>query len=133
MWIELDREDGSNLVTPGSTDVPDGSKHNSTYAEIDLGVSYRFAPKWFTGLEFRNHNEYDGFSLSSNAQAHSAFFLGPNIHYAAEKWFFTFAVLRQLGAVAMTNDQRAQIYNGLLYGDEHTTWDGIRLIVGMAF
>ncbi len=133
LWIEFDREDGSNLVAPGSTDAPDGAKHNATYLEADLGVSYRFAPKWFAGLEFRNHNEYDGFSLSAQAQAHSAFFLGPNIHYAAEKWFLTFAALRQLGAVTMTEDQRAQTSHGLLYGDEHTNWDGLRLIVGTAF
>jgi hypothetical protein len=129
-WVEFDREKGSNLVTPGSNDVPDGGFHDATYAELDLGASYRFAPKWFAGLEFRNHNEYQGFTMNHDAQDHTAFFLGPNLHYASENWFATFAVLRQVAATAYTIEQKAQTANGLLYGDEHTTWDGIRLIVG---
>lgn len=130
-WIELDRESSSNLVVPGSTEIPDGSKSDATYAEIDLGASYRFAPGWFAGLEFRNHNEYSGFTLSHDHQDHTAFFLGPNIHYATERWFMTAAVLRQVSAIAYTDDQKAEQANGgLLYGDEHTTWDGIRLVFG---
>ena len=133
IWVEFEKEVGSNLVVPGSTDVPDGSVANATYAEIDLGASYRFIANWSVGLEFRNHNEYQGFTLSQNAQDHTAFFLGPNIHYGAEKWFFTFAILRQLGTFVYTDDQKAEMYNGLLYGDEHTTWDGIRLKIGFPF
>ena len=130
LWVEFDREQSSNLVDPGSTDLPDGSWSNATYAELDLGASYRFASNWSAGLEFRNHNEYGGWTLAQSAQDHSAFFLGPNVHYASEKWFATLAVLRQLGAIAYSDDQKAQVHNNLLYGDEHTTWDGIRLIVG---
>ena len=133
VWVELDREASSNLVVPGSDEIPDGSFSSATFAEVDLGVSYRFAPHWSVGLEFRNHNEYQGFSLSHGDQDHTAFFLGPNIHYAAEHWFFTLSVLRQLGAIAYTPDQQAETNNGLLYGDEHTTWDGIRLKVGFPF
>jgi hypothetical protein len=133
IWVEFDREKGSNLVTPGSDDVPDGSFSDATYAEIDLGLSYRFAPNWTVGLEFRNHNEYAGWTLGQGSQDHSAFFFGPNIHYASQHWFATFTVLRQLGAIAYTDDQKAQVHNNLLYGDEHTTWDGIRLIVGFPF
>ena len=132
-WVDFDREVSSNLVVPGSTDIPDGSFSNATYAEIDLGGSYRFTSNWSFGLEFRNHNEYAGFSLSHNDQDHTAFFLGPNIHYAAEKWFFTLSVLRQLGSIAYTDNQKAEIFNGKLYGDEHTTWDGIRLKIGFPF
>jgi hypothetical protein len=132
-WAEWENEQSSNLVTPGSTDVPDQSFSDNTYAEIDLGASYRIASNLYVGLEFRDHNEYRGVTLSHALQDHTAFFLGPNIHYAAEKWFFTLSVLRQLHAIAYTDEQRAQIYNGLLYGDEHTTWDGIRLKVGFPF
>jgi hypothetical protein len=132
-WVEFDHEQSSNLETPDSTDVPDGSFSNNTYAEIDLGASYRIAPHWFLGLEFRNHNEYRGITLSHNDQDHTAFFLGPNVHYASEHWFATLSVLRQLHAIAYTDDQRAEMFNGLLYGDEHTTWDGIRLKVGFPF
>ena len=133
VWVDFDREIGTNLVVPGSTDVPDNSFSTATYAEIDLGGSYRFASNWSVGLEFRNHNEYQGFSLSHNDQDHTAFFLGPNIHYGAEKWFFTLSALRQLGAIAYSDDQKAEIFNGKLYGNEHTTWDGIRLKIGFPF
>lgn len=132
-WIEFEKEKGSNLVTPGSTDTPDGAWAKATMLEADLGASYRVAPGWFVGLEFRNHNEYAGWTLSSNNQDHTAFFLGPNVHYASQHWFFTLTVLRQLAAVAYNDDQRAQMQGGLLYGDEHTTWDGIRLKVGFPF
>jgi hypothetical protein len=132
-WVEFDYEQSSNLVTAGSDDVPDGSWSQNTYAEIDLGASYRFAPHWSFGIEFRNHNEFRSWTLSTAAQDHTAFFLGPNIHYAAEHWFFTLSALRQLHAIGFTDDQRAEILNGMLYGDEHTDWDGIRLKVGFPF
>ena len=132
-WVEFDREQSSNLGATSIADVPDMSWSNNTYGEIDLGLSYRFAPHWSAGVEFRNHNEWRGWTLAATSQDHTAFFAGPNIHYAAEKWFFTFSVLRQLHSIAYTPDQREQMLNGLLYGDEHTAWDGIRLKVGFPF
>ena len=132
-WTEFESEAGSNLVVPGSDDVPTGGFSPATYAELDIGASYRFAPHWSAGLEFRNHNEYGGYTLSQAAQDHSAFFFGPNIHYAAESWFCTFSALAQLGAWTYTNDQQAELHNGLLYGDEHTTWDGLRFKLGFPF
>ena len=132
-WIEFEQEAGSNLGANGAEEGADGAKAAATYLEYDLGASYRFIPNWSFGLEFRNHNEYDGYSIAHSKQDHTAFFLGPNIHYGGERWFFTLSVLRQLGAIGYTDDQKAQLYHGLLYGDEHTTWDGIRLRVGRTF
>lgn len=129
-WVEFEREAGSNLVVPGSMDSPDGAKDEATMAEFDLGASWRFMPNWSIGLEFRNHNEYAGWTLNHSHQDHTAFFLGPNIHYGGERWFFTLSALRQIGAVAFTDEQRAEMKGGLLYGDEHTTWDGIRFKLG---
>ena len=133
-WVEFEREAGSNLGSPGEEEyAPDGAKVTSTYAEVDVGASYRFRRNWTVGLEFRNHNEYGDISLSRAKQDHTAFFLGPNFHYGGEKWYFTLSVLRQLAAIGYTEDQDEQIYHGRLYGDEHTTWDGIRLRVGRDF
>jgi hypothetical protein len=132
-WMELEREAGSNLGAVGAEEGPAGNKTNATYAEIDVGASYRFAENWSAGIEFRNHREYAGYSLQHTDQDHTAYFLGPNIHYADERWYATLAVLRQLSAIGFTDDQKAQMLHGLLYGDEHTTWDGIRLIVGRSF
>ena len=131
LWLDFDREQSSNLVVPGIDDgPPDGSFSTATYAEFDLGASYRIVSNWYVGLEFRNHNEFRGISIDRSDQDHTAFFFGPNVHYANEHFFATLSVLRQLKAYAYTDDQQAEIHNGLLYGDEHTTWDGIRLKIG---
>jgi hypothetical protein len=133
-WLDFDREESSNLVIPGIDDgPPDDTYSTATYAEFDLGASYRVASNWYVGLEFRNHNEFQGISLARTKQDHTAFFLGPNVHYANEHFFATLSVLRQLGAFAYTDEQKAEVQNGLLYGDEHTTWDGIRLKLGFPF
>lgn len=134
VWAEFEREAGSNLVVPGSNEVPTGKKSPATYGEFDLGISYRFIPNWSVGLEFRNHNEWEGWTLNHGDQDHSAFFLGPNIHYAAQRWFFTLSLLHQLPvAQTYTADQTAEVHDGYLYGDEHATWDGIRLKIGYDF
>ena len=58
------------------------------------------------GLEFRNHNEFERLDVGVTAiRRHTAFFLGPNIHYGGERWFFTLSALRQLGAIAFNDDQ----------------------------
>lgn len=133
IWLEFDKEQGTNLGAIATYDPPSFDKTKATYLEEDLGISYRFRRNWSVGLEFRNHNEFANWSLAGSDQQHTAFFLGPNIHYGGERWFFTLAALRQLGAKTYTDDQREQTYRGKLYGNEHTTWDGIRLIFGRSF
>jgi hypothetical protein len=60
-------------------------------AEATGGVSYRFIPNWFGGVEARYHSEYPDYGK----REHWAVFLGPNVHYGAERWWFTFTVLPQ--------------------------------------
>lgn len=132
-WIEFEHEQGSNLVTPGSGETPDGAIEKATMAEIDLGVSYRFFPRWWGGLEFRNHNEFSGFSLAPRNQEHTAFFLGPNVHFGSERWWITVSALRQVGAIGVSADNKAQMRGHRIFGDEHTSWDGIRVRVGYNF
>lgn len=59
--------------------------------EATTGISYRFVPNWFGGLEARYHSEYPDYGR----REHWAVFLGPNIHYGAEKWWFTATILPQ--------------------------------------
>lgn len=132
-WIEFDKEQGTNLGAIADESAPPSfHKTKATYVEGDVGLSYRFRRNWSAGLEFRNHNEFTGWTVSHD-QNHTAFFFGPNIHYGGKNWDFTLAALRQLGAIGFSDDQKEQIYHGKLYGNEHTTWDGIRLIVGRTF
>ena len=58
---------------------------------IDLlvGASYRVANKWTAGLEYRFHNDFNGYRF--NTQTQRAHFFGPNVHYATREWWFTAA------------------------------------------
>lgn len=69
-----------------------GERERELEVEHTVGLSYRFAPRWFVGLESRYHAEYPEFK----GPQEGAFFLGPNIHYGAEKWWFTFTFLPQI-------------------------------------
>lgn len=133
VWAEIDREQGTNLGAVATEGPPSFEKSKATYLEEDLGLTYRFKPGWFAGFEFRNHNEFANWSLTAHNQQHTAFFVGPTIHYGGERWFATLSALRQITAVPFTDEQAEQMYHGKLYGNEHTTWDGIRLIVGRTF
>ena len=51
------------------------------------GVAYRFAPNWFFGVEGHWRSEYPEFDLGFHE--HTAVFVGPSLHYGAEKWWAT--------------------------------------------
>jgi hypothetical protein len=109
----------------------DGEVEKATQLEFDLGVSYRFRPNWSLGVEYRNHNEFIGYGFGE--QEHTAHFVGPNIHYASQKWFFTLTALTQVHATGFNQEQRDNIVRGRIFGDEHTKLDGIRLKIGRLF
>lgn len=52
-----------------------------------LGVSYRFAPGWFIGLEGRVRSEFPESDFHHNE--HTVVFAGPALHYGAERWWTT--------------------------------------------
>ncbi len=66
-----------------------------TVLDLVAGFSYRVRPNLNIGLEYRFHNDYDGYSLSHQTQ--KAHFLGPNIHYASKDWWVTAAMRTQIG------------------------------------
>lgn len=57
--------------------------------DLLLGVSYRFANNWTSGLEYRFHNDFNGYRF--NTQTQRGHFFGPNVHYAAKEWWVTAA------------------------------------------
>lgn len=81
--------------------------------DVSAGVSYRIAPKWFIGLEFRHQSDYlnpqeDGefdpdlerssFDLTDwkiGSQHQAGNYFGPTIHYAEQKWWATAGALWQ--------------------------------------
>ncbi len=75
--------------------------------EIELalgtGVSYRFAPSWFVGLETRYETEFE----TDIGQERWTVFAGPTLHYASRGWWATLNWFRQLdggGEVASPGD-----------------------------
>lgn len=97
------------------------------------GVSYRFAPKWSAGLEYRYARGYEGNSFAANKREFSAQFLGPTIHFADKRWWFTATWLPQLrGARAYKEDVNDDIVNKRLYG-EHFARNEFRIRFGFGF
>src|SRR5262249_34007018 len=67
-----------------------GGKHPAEEypREISLlggaGVSYRFAPNWFIGLESTIRSEYPLFDLDNFE--HVVVYTGPALHYSSKRW-----------------------------------------------
>jgi hypothetical protein len=122
--------------TSSTTDVYDPAApgdsagwNRKSYVDFTMGLSTRFTENWFAGLEFRNSNQFSGCWFGD--AGHSAFFLGPNLHYGGEKFWATLSVIPQLPiAKAYSSDQRRVMADGRLYGDEHEQLE-IRLAFGI--
>ncbi len=63
--------------------------------DVLYGATYRFAPKWFAGIEGRFHNDFTGYNFDTYTQR--ANFIGPNLHYAEKDWWVTAAWRYQIG------------------------------------
>lgn len=99
--------------------------------ENTAGISYRIANNWWTGIEFRNHNEFEGFRLAK--MEHNAYFAGPTVHYGGEKFWTTASVLFQLPwARGLSEDQRDEIAHGKIFGNEHEAIE-VRVKMGFPF
>jgi hypothetical protein len=92
-----------------------GEREKELELEHTVGVSYRFLPNWFAGIEGRYHSEYPDFKF----REHSAYFLGPNIHYGTEKWWATFTFLPQVWGHPHTPSRSG---SGLHFG-EHERYE----------
>lgn len=95
-----------------------GDVERATVLDILTGLSYRFRNNWSAGLEARNHREFTGYGFGQ--PDHSAWFLGPNLHYGTKTWWVTAAWRPQLRVASGFNDeQRAVMQKGRIYGEEH--------------
>lgn len=115
--------------------------------DISLGVSYRVAPKWFVGLEFRHQSDYlnpqedgeydpdlkrskfglNGFQLGTQHQNGNYF--GPTVHFAEQNWWVTAGALFQVWGGG--HSENAFIRDGKNW-DEHETAH-LNLTVGYEF
>jgi hypothetical protein len=63
--------------------------------ELSTGVSYRFAPGWFAGVEARYASVYPDWTNGLHRETY-AVFAGPAIHYGGKKWWATLSYQPQL-------------------------------------
>jgi Family of unknown function (DUF6662) len=120
-----------NLWTAFENESTKEGMERATMLELDFGASYRFTSNWSVGIEGRNHREFIGRGYGD--PEHSAWFIGPVIHYATQRWWATLAYRHQLPVVeAFTQEQRDVVKNGRIYGDEHSR-DEVMLKIGIPF
>jgi hypothetical protein len=94
------------------------------------GASYRLARSWSVGLEFWNHHEF----ADTTVHEHSAYFVGPTIHYEGQRWFATLGFLRQLpiGQAFSHENKEFAAHDSYILGDEHEKYY-VPLRVGFDF
>lgn len=79
-------------------DIPGVTIEWSTKPEVEIegklgtGLTYRFAPGWFAGLETQYETEYE----TEVGQERWSVFAGPTLHYASEKWWATVTWFQQI-------------------------------------
>lgn len=60
-----------------------------------IGVTYRFAPGWYAGLETRHHMDVLQDVEGKYQKNQYSWYAGPTIHYANQKWRITVGYMRQ--------------------------------------
>ncbi len=107
----------------------DGYERDSMF-EWFTGLSYRFVRNWSAGLEFWNHHEF----ADATVHEHSAYFVGPTIHYGGERWWATLGFLHQLpiGEAFSQDNKQFAVHDGYIFGDEHEKYY-LRLRFGINF
>jgi hypothetical protein len=88
-----------NLVLENEQLKSTGETIPESMIDILLGASYRFAPKWSGGIEYRYHTDYNSYFWQNQVQ--TANFIGPNLHYADKHWWATLAWRYQLDGQCM--------------------------------
>jgi opacity protein-like surface antigen len=118
--------------------------------DVAAGVSYRFAPNWNVGLEFRHQSDYlspldtetgeyepalersswDLDDLRVGSQFQNGNYLGPVLHYSSRDWWVTAGALYQI-AGGGNEEAGAYVRDGRDW-DEHERWH-IGLALGYEF
>lgn len=123
------RDDTIIWVMNGGVEMAWGKQPAEEYPhEMSLqggtGVSYRFAPNWFLGVEGNARAEYPMFSL--NNFEHVVIYAGPSLHYSAERWWVTLSYAYQAWGNGV-----GEPADGKTYAEETTS--KVRLKVGFNF
>lgn len=123
------RDDTIIWVMNGGVEMAWGKQPAEEYPhEMSLqggtGVSYRFAPNWFAGVEGNVRAEYPMFDVQNFE--HVVTYAGPSLHYSAERWWVTLSYAYQVWGNGV-----GEPADGKTYAEETTS--KVRLKVGFNF
>lgn len=97
----------TNLEIEAESWKPKGGETEYAVApRLRTGVSYRFAPNWYAGLEGWIDAELLNPPGGSWEFDHWDLFAGPSIHYGGKKWWGTLTVAPQLAGSDESDDNR---------------------------
>lgn len=114
---------GANASVEQEWEEEDGSTEKESVLEFTAGVAYRWTSHWSSGVEGRYHSVYEGIGFHNRLGA--AWFVGPNIHYGAARWWATLTGMPQIaGNVPGTDASLDRV--------EHQNFE-IRLLFGVSF
>ena len=100
-------------------------KESELATELTTGLSKRVYEGTFIGLEGRYHSEYP--SMNFGNQEHYAYFIGPNIHYAQQRWWATLTYLPQIAGWSADPARKRG-----LHLHEHEEYE-VRLVAALNF
>lgn len=112
-----------NLTLEPEWEREHGEWEKELSVENSAGLSYRFAPNWYAGLETRVHMEYPDYG----AREHWAWFAGPTLHYGGQRWWATLTWMPQVKGGPVEADRSRR-----LHLEEHEEQE-TRLKVGINF
>jgi hypothetical protein len=92
--------------------------------KIGTGLSYRFVPRWYAGVEVVYETEFE----TEVGQERWSVFIGPSLHYGSERWWATLAWFPQVSGGGEKYPGQTQDYH-LIEKTKHE----IRLKLGLNF
>jgi hypothetical protein len=95
-----------NLTLEPEWEREDGKWEPELAVENTAGISYRFAPNWFAGVETRVHMEFPDYG----AREHWAWFAGPTLHYGGRTFWGTLTWLPQIKGGPTDSDRSRRLH-----------------------
>jgi len=95
-----------NLTLEPEWEKEDGAWERELYVENSAGVSYRFAPNWFAGVETRLDMAYPEY----DEREFWAWFAGPTLHYGGQKWWATLTWMPQVKGGPTDPDRSTRLH-----------------------
>jgi len=107
------------------------SWQEETDINLNVAVSYRFAPKWSAGFEFLNEHEYNSYRFTK--QSNNGYYFGPTLHYGGKDFFLTATLLEQLPwATPHSDTVEGSLVGGRIYDNDYEKYR-LRIKAGFYF